>query len=76
MNVTVRLFGSLRDYSDGDGLLTLDMSEGSNVRDLLGSLELPEGEIKIIMVNGRRVSSYAVIRDGDRVGIFPPIAGG
>ena len=38
--------------------------------------KIPEKTIKIIMLNGRRVGPDAVVHDGARVALFPPIASG
>ena len=49
---------------------------GTDVRDLLLRLAIPESEAKIIFVNGIGVEKDALLHDGDRVGIFPPVGGG
>jgi molybdopterin converting factor small subunit len=44
--------------------------------DLLDQLQIPATEPKILLVNGLHVGRDYTLRDGDRVGVFPPIAGG
>lgn len=76
MRITVKLYADLREYSNGERTLTLEFTRGSRVMDVLERLKIPEREIKIIMVNCRRAKPNNGIHDGDRVAIFPPIAGG
>ena len=49
---------------------------GETVLDLTKRLGIPLEEIKLVFVNGAAVSLDAVLSDGDRVGIFPPVGGG
>jgi molybdopterin converting factor small subunit len=46
------------------------------VRDIRLRLGIPSEKIKLTMVNGRGVSLDHPVRDGDRVGLFPPVGGG
>jgi len=79
MNVDIALFAYLADYQpDGQGgraprAFTLD--EGTTVADLIVSLGLPD-EPRIVFVNGKHAEETAVLHDGDRLAIFPPVAGG
>ncbi len=77
IEVEVRLFGNLREKAPGSGepsLLTLP--EGATVDDLLNHLEIPRQLSKLIFVNGVRSDTSTRLKQGDRVGIFPPVAGG
>ncbi len=49
---------------------------GTDICDLLRQLSIPESEARIIFVNGIGVEKDALLHDGDRVGIFPPVGGG
>jgi len=46
------------------------------LNDLLERLKVPKQEAKILFVNNRSQSIDYVLQDGDRVGIFPQVAGG
>lgn len=79
MNIEIALFAYLADYQP-DGLggrspraFTLD--EGASVDDIIGSLGLPD-EPRIVFVNGKHAEESDVLTDGDRLAIFPPVAGG
>ncbi len=79
MRVEVRLFATLRKY-----LPTKEIGEPSfaeldgqaKVSDLLAKLGIPPGEAFVVMVNGRRQDLGWTLKDGDRIGIFPPVGGG
>ena len=79
IKVEVRLYATLRKYnpqaSTGDPL-TLQMPEGARLADLLARVGVPEDEVKTAFVNNRRRDEDYRLRDGDRVALFPPVAGG
>lgn len=79
IRVEVRLYANLRRYRSQDRLgepLVLEMPEKSRVDDLLRMLGVPSEEVKVIFVNNLQQEESILLRDGDRVGIFPPVAGG
>ncbi|MCB2173444.1 MoaD/ThiS family protein [archaeon] len=76
MRITVKIYADLREYTDGEGTISLGFAEKTRIRDITRYLKIPEKTIKIIMLNGRRAGPDAVVHDGDRVALFPPIAGG
>jgi molybdopterin converting factor subunit 1 len=81
MDITVRFFASLRD-SAGTTQCTLDLPEGATVGDLVCRLlaDYPalEGHQSSwhFAVNQTHVEQEAPLRPGDRVAIFPYVAGG
>lgn len=80
LQLEVRLFAYLREKFPetlGGTPLFLEIAEGSTVNDLLIQLGLDQIDIPlIVMVNGVREFDEKVLKDKDRVGIFPPIGGG
>ena len=79
MKIEVRLFASLKGYlpQDSDGnTCVLDIEEGSAVGRILASLKIPAELPKIIFLNGVHARGNEVLKDGDRLGVFPPVAGG
>jgi sulfur carrier protein ThiS len=79
MNVDVALFAYLAQYQpDGQGgrsARSFDLAEGTRVCDVITQLGLPD-ELRVVFVNGRAVSEDTPLSDGDRLAIFPPVAGG
>ena len=77
MRVDVRLFGEFRRLlRDRNGRLTLEVVEGTTVRDVLARVQVPEAEVGLVSVNGALAPMEAPLRDGDAVDVFPPIGGG
>ena len=77
MYVNVRLFGEFRRLlRERDGRLTLEVVEGTTVRDVLARVQVPEVEVGLVSVNGALALVEASLRDGDAVDVFPPIGGG
>ena len=72
--VEVVLKGSLAARLPG-GRGPLVLAEGASVSNLLGLLGLPDTPC-VFVVNGSAVSRDTLLRDGDRVQIYPPMAGG
>lgn len=81
MRVTVRFFASLRE-SVGTRQVTLDLPEGASLHDMIEHLvkEYPglagHQASWHFAVNQTHVEPDAVLRAGDRVAVFPYVAGG
>ena len=81
MNVTVRFFASLRDTT-GTGECELDVPEGAQLADLVARLlslyPALDGhqESWHFAVNQTQVGLETRLKPGDRVAIFPYVAGG
>ena len=79
MEIEVKLFATLRDYlPKGSDRFSCNMEvEGSTrVQDILSRLKIPEEMPKIILINGIHGKKDQVLKDGDVLSIFPPVAGG
>ena len=79
MNVDVALFAYLADYQP-DGLggrapRAFTLKEDATIASVIESLGLPD-EPRIVFVNGKHAEEPDVLREGDRLAIFPPVAGG
>jgi sulfur carrier protein ThiS len=79
MNVDVALFAYLADYQpDGAGgrhARAFQLDDGTLIADVIKMLRLPD-QPRIVFVNGRHAPEDRELADGDRLAIFPPIAGG
>ena len=80
MKIEVRLYASLARYMLAQGAAglpeVLEVSEGLTVQELLRQLQVPPDAVKVVFLNGLHASGDQVLKQGDRVGIFPPVAGG
>ncbi|MFO7818649.1 MAG: MoaD/ThiS family protein [Halanaerobacter sp.] len=77
MTVTVRLFATLKELlPEGRKKMEVDLEEDTTVRELAQEIDIADDEELIIKINGRRGSEDTILKDGDRVGLFPPVGGG
>jgi len=79
IEIELRVFGELRKYRKGMAIgegQALGCDDGSTVKDVLSLLGIPETDAKIILVNGRAKKIDDELRAGDRLAIFPAVAGG
>jgi molybdopterin converting factor small subunit len=79
MEIEVRLFATLRDYlPPGSSQFSCKLQVKSNdtVGDILKKLNLPDEMPKIILVNGVHSTLERVLKRGDVLSVFPPVAGG
>ncbi|MGB9640264.1 MAG: MoaD/ThiS family protein [Anaerolineales bacterium] len=79
MIVHVKLFAMLTRYHPETpaGIpFQVELPENATLHNLLQILHIPEGETKITFVNNQIQNLDYPLKDGDVVGIFPPVAGG
>ncbi len=79
IHVEVRLYATLRKYAPASRPgepLSLELPAGTSLADLLARLGIPPEELKTAFVNSLRREEDYILRDGDRVALFPPVAGG
>ena len=77
MQIKVIASGYLKKYTQSDSsVASIEIEEGTTVRDLVTLLELPEEESFIIAINGELVSFGHSLQPDDQVRIIPPASGG
>ncbi|MBS3918910.1 MAG: MoaD/ThiS family protein [Deltaproteobacteria bacterium] len=79
MEIEVKLFATLRDYlPKGSGRFSckMEIDEQMKVQEILTKLNIPEEMPKIILINGVHGKKEQVLKEGDVLSIFPPVAGG
>ena len=79
MEIEVKLFATLRDYlPKGSGRFSckIEVDGSTRVQDILSRLKIPEEIPKIILINGVHGKKEQVLKEGDVLSIFPPVAGG
>ena len=79
MTIHLALFAYLAQYQpDGQGgreARSIDAADGATVGELIARLGLPDGP-RVVFVNGRHAAADQPLSDGDRLAVFPQIAGG
>jgi sulfur-carrier protein len=80
MKIEVKLYASLGRYMPQAVLERrqnyLEVGEGTTIKALLESFKVPLEAVKLIFLNGIHAKDNEVLKDGDRLGVFPPVAGG
>lgn len=77
--VEVILYATLAVYVPGakaGSPVRMEVEEGETVLQLLCRLKVPPEKVKLVFVNGIQRETGYILQNNDRVGIFPPIAGG
>lgn len=74
ITLEVKCFATLAKLAPEGG--TYEAEDGLTVGGLMERLSIPAGEVKIRFVNSVHVGEDHVLKDGDRVGLFPAIGGG
>jgi molybdopterin converting factor small subunit len=83
MTITLRLFGELRQYApEGERrgrAIRTEVPDGFTALQLILHLGIPyggdEGQM-VVAVNDTEMPHNSVLRDGDTVSLFEPLAGG
>jgi molybdopterin converting factor small subunit len=80
MKIEVKLYASLGKSMPQavleKGKNYIEVGEGTTIKALLENLKVPLETVKLIFLNGIHAKDNEVLKDGDRLGVFPPVAGG
>ncbi len=80
MQIQVKLFATLQRYAPEGQFagepFDLVLPEGSTIATVVERLSIRPHEVKVTFVNGRARAEVYRLKEGDEVGIFPPVGGG
>jgi molybdopterin converting factor small subunit len=79
MTIQVALYAGLTRYLPRGAQnrnATLDVPDAATVLDVMRQLGVPDGVPCIPVVDGKRATAETVLRDGEKLSLFPPLAGG
>ena len=83
MRITVKLYATLSEYlpSGSEGNVgTLTVPASSTVKSVIKELNVPLEMAHLVLVNGTFIApearSETVLREGDTLALWPPVAGG
>lgn len=79
MEIQVRLYGLLgKDVAGHDPLkgMTVQMPDGSTIKDLMAHLSIPRKKVGIISVDGGLAKDTRIMQPGNFVRLYRPISGG
>jgi sulfur carrier protein ThiS len=84
MRVTFKLFATLQDYlpveAKKTNALALELAEGTTVAQIIERFGLPPKLVHLVLIDGAFVPpaerAGRVLREGETLAIWPPVAGG
>lgn len=83
MNITLKLYATLGEYlppGQQHNAIGIDIDGETSIAEIIERFRLPEKLVHLVLVNGVYIAPAAraerVLRDGDVLAIWPPVAGG
>ncbi|MFM9941871.1 MAG: MoaD/ThiS family protein [Hyphomicrobiaceae bacterium] len=83
MQVTLKLYASLGAYLPPHAERNeapIEVGEGTSIKDLLDRYQVPGESCHLVLLNGifqaPAVRAHVVLKPGDAVAVWPPVAGG
>ncbi len=76
MKIQIWLWGHLTQYvpdNNTSKYRVLEASQGTSIRKVLEHLEIPEWAVNLIFLNGIQTQDKEILKDGDRLTVFPRI---
>ena len=74
MQIEIKCFATLSDFTPEANVLTVD--DGATINDVIDFLGINVKDVKIMFINGKHESLESVLKEGDRLGLFPAVGGG
>ena len=74
-SIQIKLYATLKKLMP-DTADTYPITAGTTVQDIVGRLDIPLKQAKLIFINSKKGALSSTLKDGDRLGIFPPVGGG
>lgn len=72
--IEVKLFAYFRDNRQKSQMI--DYYEGIKVIDIVNQLEIDPELVSIILINGKHFTLETVLKDNQKLFLFPPVGGG
>ena len=73
----LHLGGYFASYAAGRHWVEVDLKAPARLRDVLAELNIPAGEVYLVVVNGRLMEgAEVVVSASDEVRVLPPVDGG
>jgi molybdopterin converting factor small subunit len=73
--IEINLYASLRPFMPSDASC-YPVEAGTTIENLIEMLAIEKDQAKLIFCNGVRCDWGTLLKNGDRIGIFPPVGGG
>ena len=79
MKIEIALYATLSQYlppGADQRKAVIATREGATAREIMSQLGIPQEYPNILLVNGKQANPDTVLKDGETLAIFPPLAGG
>ncbi len=79
MKVQIALYATLSHYlppGAQNRKAVIEVKDGATIREVMTQVGIPSELPNILLVNGRQAPEGTVLKDGETLSIFPPLAGG
>ena len=79
MKIEIALYATLSQYlppGAQNRKAVIEVRDGATVREVMTQVGIPQDVSNILLVNGRQTPEGTVLKDGEILTIFPPLAGG
>lgn len=79
MKVEIALYATLSKYlprGAENRKAVIDAGDGATALEIMNQLGIPQEYPNILLVNGKQAHADTVLKDGETLAIFPPLAGG
>jgi molybdopterin converting factor small subunit len=75
MKIFIKLFSNFALYHSPSKFHS-EIDEGMSVLDVVRKIKMPEDLPRLTLVNGQVVTDETLLKDGDTLSFFSPVAGG
>ena len=75
IHIRLELLATLKRY-EPDCTGKYAIKPGIQVRDILNKLDIPEYEVNLVFIDGKKGNLNSTLKGGERLGLFPPLGGG
>lgn len=78
MQIELRVYTGLEKFTGSryGELIPVTIADDTTILDILSKFQIPEEEVFTSLVNGLHKPFDTILKDGDRVALFPPVGGG
>jgi sulfur-carrier protein len=73
--IEIKLYATLLPFTPANAD-SYPIESGTSIEKLIEELKIPKDQVKLVFSNGVRSNLGAMLKAGDRIGIFPPVGGG
>lgn len=73
--IDIKLYATLQSYAPANAA-RYAVEPGTSIEMIVEALHIPKDQIKLLFRNGVKCGLETILRDNDRIGIFPPVGGG